>query len=156
MITDEHGNQIPTGEPYTLPDAETPGSVAVTDIPAIGADVSELDPESDPGIRKAQELRSDYQRAGQVRRALNEHRNAKSQDNAERMKAAKKDLAALGYEGDPEADTTEDDDTTPRGRTSRSLTKTDAPTTKDEDKTSSSGSAVKYSTSTPSSGVSKR
>jgi hypothetical protein len=139
-------------EKYVLPDPETAGSEAVTDIPAPGADLSDADPESDPGIRKAQELGSDYQRAGQIRQALSEHRNATRQGNTERVKAARKNLAAYGYEGDPEADdeTTEDDGKTPRGRQTREskAVRTDAPAAKDAGSTSST---PRYSTSTPTS-----
>jgi hypothetical protein len=149
------GEPDPEGpEKYVLPEPTTAGSEAVTDIPESGGDLSDADPESDPGIAKAQELGVNYQRAGQVRQALSEHRNATRQGNADRVKAAKKNLAALGFEGDLEVDdeTTEDDGKTPRGRQTRESksVKTDAPAAKD-----AGPSVSRYSTSTPTASPSK-
>jgi hypothetical protein len=137
------GEPDPDGpEKYVLPDAETPGSAAITDIPAPGGDVSDADPDSEPGIRKAQELGADYQRAGQIRQALSEHRNATRHGNEERQKAARKNLEALGFEGD----IFDDEDKTPRGRQTREqrMTKSDTPAAKE-----TGPSVSRYSTSTP-------
>jgi hypothetical protein len=137
------GEPNPDGpEKYVLPEPETAGSEAVTDIPAPGGDVSDADPESDPGIRKAQALGSDYQRAGQIRQAIQEHRNATRHGNEERQKAARKNLEALGFEGDIFDD--EDNDKTPRGRQTREQRMTKADTAKE-----SGPSTTRYSTSTP-------
>lgn len=153
------GEPDPNGpEKYVLPDPETPGSEPVTDIPdlenvdleAAKEDTVDQQGNPDPGIVKAQEMGAQYQRAGQIRQALQEHRNATRHGNDERVKAARKNLTALGFEGDPEADdeTTEDDGKTPRGRQTREskAVRTDAPTTKDAGSTSST---PRYSTSTP-------
>jgi hypothetical protein len=73
-----------------------------------------------------------YQRAGQIRQALNERRNARSQGNHERVKAADKHLDALDYTGDLETETT--DDKGPVGRSTRreSQVTADAPVRRPE------------------------
>jgi type II secretory pathway pseudopilin PulG len=159
-VADDDTNKGP--EKYTLPDPETPGSAPITDIPdPSNADLEEAKEITegiygtvDPGIVKAQEMGVQYQRAGQIRQAMQEHRNATRHGNDERVKAAKKNLAALGFEGDPEVDdeTTEDDGKTPRGRQTRESksVKTDAPASKE-----AGPSVSRYSTSTPTSSSSK-
>jgi hypothetical protein len=154
------GEPDPEGpEKYVLPEPETAGSAPITDIPdlenvdleAAKEDTLDQQGNPDPGIVKAQEMGVQYQRAGQIRQAMQEHRNATRHGNDERVKAAKKNLAALGYEGDPEVDdeTTEDDGKTPRGRQTREskTVKTDAP--------GYSPSVTRYSTSTPAASPSK-
>lgn len=68
-----------------------------------------------------------YQRAGQVRQALNERRTAKAHGNHERVKAADKHLDALDYDGDPEAETTDARGPVGRSTHQRSQVTTDAP-----------------------------
>ncbi|MGH3546690.1 MAG: hypothetical protein ACRDQU_00890 [Pseudonocardiaceae bacterium] len=100
------------------------------DIPATEVDETGFDPE----------LHVAYQRAGQVRQALAELRNAQGQGNTTRVEAAEKHLAGLGYhhpkptaaEEPPAAGKPVDAKTQPpegRSATPPAQIKTDAPAT---------------------------
>ena len=81
-----------TGEPHVLPEPETAGSAAVTDIPA------------------------PQQQAGLIRQLLAERKNVVAYDNEVRVKQIDRQLKNLGYEGEPK-DVTKDQE--PVGRVDR-------------------------------------
>lgn len=99
----------------------------------IEGDKKMADDESRKGSAKSKDepkevpLGETYQRAGQIRQMINEIANLKIFDNTERIKAIEKDLKAIGFEGDPHAELT--DESGPVGRSTRQerTVSTDAP-----------------------------
>lgn len=107
----------------TTKDAAAEGKTAATaDLHSTSSAAAETERADWPTVDSVDDLDTApsplYQRAGQIRQALNELHQAKTYGQTERVKAARKQLSALGYAGEETPTTTEG--TGPVGRAARS------------------------------------